>query len=52
MEGKYLGVVWKTRVICKSQGVTPQKYPRIFIIILLYIQGVNRVKLGSFRENL
>ena len=22
-------------------GVTPQKYPRIFIIILLYIPGMN-----------
>ena len=26
--------------------VTPQKYPRIFIIILLYILGMNWAKLG------
>ena len=31
--------------------VTPQKYPRIFIIILLYILGMNWAKLGFFREN-
>ena len=29
-----------SRVI-ESQGVTPQKYHRIFIIILLYILGMN-----------
>ena len=28
--------------------VTPQKYPRIFIIILLYISSINRTKLGFF----
>ena len=26
----------------------PQKYPRVFIIILLYILGMNRDKLGFF----
>ena len=31
-------------------SVTPQKYPIIFIIILLYIPGINRTKLGFFRE--
>ena len=30
--------------------ITPQKYPGIFIIILLYIPGINRTKLGFFRE--
>ena len=30
--------------------VKPQKYPRIFIIILLYIPGINRTKLGFFWE--
>ena len=33
-----------------AANVTPQKYPRIFIIILLYIPGINRTKLGFFRE--
>ena len=28
--------------------VTTKKYPRIFIIILLYILGINRTKLGFF----
>ena len=31
-----------------SNAVTPQKYPRIFIIILLYILGMNWAKLGFF----
>ena len=31
--------------------VKPQKYPKIFIIISLYILGMNRAKLGFFREN-
>ena len=35
----------------KPEPVTPQKYPRIFIIILLYILGMNWAKLGFFREN-
>ena len=34
-----------------APGVTPQKYPKIFIIILLYILGMNWAKLGFFREN-
>ena len=34
----------------KRALVTTQKYPRIFIIILLYILGINRTKLGFFRE--
>ena len=29
------------KVICPSICVTAQKYPRIFIIILLYILGIN-----------
>ena len=32
-------------------SVMPQKYPTIFIIILLYIMGMNWAKLGFFREN-
>ena len=41
---KELGLPW---TICEYEGVflnklvTPQKYPRIFIIILLYIPGMN-----------
>ena len=31
--------------------VTPQKYPIIFIIILLYILGMNWAKLEFFWEN-
>ena len=31
--------------------VTPQKYPIIFIIILLYIPGMNWAKLRFFLEN-
>ena len=33
-----------------ASNVTPQIYPRIFIIILLYIPSINRTKLGFFRE--
>ena len=29
------------RSLRKTKSVTPQKYPRIFIIILLYILGMN-----------
>ena len=34
-----------------AMNVTPQKYPRIFIIILLFILGMNWAKLGFFLEN-
>ena len=37
---------WKKKVF-----VTPQKYPRIFIIILLYILSMNLAKLGFFPKN-
>ena len=40
-----------TEVLVGTTDVTPQKYPRIFIIILLYILGMNWAKLGFFREN-
>ena len=30
--------------------VTPQKYPKIFIIILLFISSINITKLELFRE--
>ena len=34
----------------KMPPVMPKKYPRIFIIILLNIPGINRTKLGFFQE--
>ena len=42
---------YKAFDITNVASVTPQKYPRIFIIILLYILGMNWAKLGFFREN-
>ena len=30
--------------------VTPQKYPRIFIIVLLYVKCINRAKWGFSRN--
>ena len=49
---KTLIIIIKVFLVGLSQfrGVTPQKYLRIFIIILLYIPGINRTKLGFFRE--
>ena len=32
--------------LSESRSVTPQKYPRIFIIILLYIPGIIEPNLG------
>ena len=43
--------LWATFVSQYLCSVTPQKYPRIFIKILLYILGMNWAKLGFFREN-
>ena len=43
--------IWVDEETCPKVSVTPQKYPRIFIIILLYILGMNWAKLGFFREN-
>ena len=48
---KYLRAAMKYKDAMGPSRVTPQKYPRIFIIILLYILGMNWAKLGFFREN-
>ena len=59
MKKTYDKLEWKfIRVILTRLGfhprlidcVTPQKYYRIFVIILLYIPGINRIKLGFFQE--
>ena len=42
---------WLSLIDGHKEHVTPQKYPRIFIIILLYILGMNWAKLGFFWEN-
>ena len=37
--------------VMHMRDVTSQKYPIIFIIILLHIPGMNLAKLGFFQEN-
>ena len=52
-----LDVDYQQEERAKTQGrldelknVTPQKCPKFFFIILLYISGINYVNLGIFQE--